>query len=45
MITLLKLETQTEKTAKSVNEAKELALSELGLTEAEAEIEIVGVPV
>lgn len=38
---MLKLETQTEKTAKSVNEAKELALSELGLTEAEAEIEIV----
>ena len=38
---MFKLETQTEKTAKSVNEAKELALNELGLSESEAEIEVV----
>ena len=38
---MFKLETQTEKTAKSVNEAKEAALSELGLTEEEVQIEIV----
>lgn len=38
---MLRLETQTEKMGKSVNEAKEAALNELGITESEAEIEIV----
>lgn len=38
---MLKSETVIEKTAKSVNEAKEEALAELGISEAEAEIEII----
>jgi len=38
---LLKFETQTEKTAKSVSEATEAALAELGLIENDVDIEVV----
>ena len=38
---MLKFVTQTEKTAKSVNEAVEAALAELGLNEDEVDIEVV----
>ena len=41
MISLLKFETQTEKTAKSVSEATEAALAELGLSENDVDIEVV----
>ena len=40
MISLLKYLTKTEKEAKSVDEAKALALKELGINEDEAEIEV-----
>ena len=40
MISLLKYLTKTEKEAKSVDEAKALALNELGIDENEAEIEV-----
>jgi spoIIIJ-associated protein len=41
MISLLKYLTKTEKEAKSVDEAKALALQELGIDENEAEIEVI----
>ncbi len=41
MISLLKLENQIEKTAKSIDEAKEALLLELGLEEDEVEFEVV----
>ena len=40
MISLLNYQKRIEKTAKSIDEAKELALSELGIAEEDAEIEV-----